>query len=467
MSDKNQILWEGLPGPNKVSGQDHTDSSEVLWEGLTGPNAVGENAQAGRSREIGADAVGETSFAAGSRSHRSRSDVPPGDASVIPRNSGIDLLRGLSILLVVLHHIGLRIPLRKTALGAVLPKWFLNGLNYNGYESVFVFFTISGFLIAGHALRRWGALGQIDTKAFYARRFARIVPCLLLLVLVLSVLHLFGFEDYLIKHANQSLPRAIFAALGLHLNWYEGHTGYLPGNWDVLWSLSIEEVFYIGFPIVCLLTRRTAILVPLLIAFALSLPFTHAALVDNEIWQEKAYLPGMAAIAMGVLAAIIAARCKMPRHGFSTLLCIVGALGFASILFIEDTLWNTLKDGCLLLLTLSIACLLVGLQWREQMAASKPLAGFGWLRSFGRLSYEIYLTHMFVVYAAVRLYKSWGSDKPDGWMWYLPVVLLCWILGWTVARFYSTPADEALRARLLPTPFLAKQGRVGEGLSVN
>ena len=188
----------------------------------------------------------------------------------------------------------------------------------------------------------------------------------------------------------------------------------MPGNWDVLWSLSIEEVFYIGFPIVCLLTRRTAVLVPLLIVLALSLPLTHAALVDNEIWQEKAYLPGMAAIAMGVLGAIVAARCPIPRRGFAILLCIVGALGFAGILFIEDTLWNTLKDGCLLLLTVSIACLLVGLQWREQMGASKPLFGFGWLRSFGRLSYEIYLTHMFVVYAAVRLYKAWGSDKV-GW----------------------------------------------------
>jgi len=210
------------------------------------------------------------------------------------RNSGIDLLRGMSILLVVLHHIGLRIALKKTAVGALVPHRLLDALNYNGYEAVFVFFTISGFLIAGNALQRWGSLDRIDFRAFYARRFARIMPCLLALVIVLSVLHLLGFEDYLIHHANQSLPRAILAALGLHLNWYEGHTGYLPGNWDVLWSLSIEEVFYIGFPIVCVLARRTWILAPMLVVLALSLPITHAALASNEIWQEKAYLPGMA-----------------------------------------------------------------------------------------------------------------------------------------------------------------------------
>jgi len=226
------------------------------------------------------------------------------------RNPGIDLLRGVSILLVVLHHTGLRIPLKHTALASFLPRWLLDGLNYNGYEAVFVFFVISGFLITGNTLKRWGSLDRIDIKAFYARRFARIMPCLLLLVIVLSALHLLGVDDYVINRAGQSLPRAIVAALGLHLNWYEGQTGYLPGNWDVLWSLSIEEVFYIGFPIVCLLTRRVWILVPLLVLLAVSLPVTHAALADNEIWQEKAYLPGTAAIATGVLGALLAAHVR-------------------------------------------------------------------------------------------------------------------------------------------------------------
>lgn len=383
------------------------------------------------------------------------------DASA--RNSGIDLLRGLSILLVVLHHIGLRIALKKTAAGAFVPHRLLDALNYNGYESVFVFFTISGFLIAGNALQRWGRLDRIDFRGFYARRFARIMPCLLLLVVVLSALHLVGFEDYQIHHANQSLPGAILAALGLHLNWYEGHTGYLPGNWDVLWSLSIEEVFYIGFPIVCVLARRTWILAPLLVVLALSLPFTHAALASNEIWQEKAYLPGMAAIAMGVLGALIAAHGDPPKRWIATTLCVTGAIGIGSILLVEDILWPVLQDGCLLLLALSAMCLLVGLRWREGMGKHRPLRGFGWLRSFGRLSYEIYLTHMFVVYGAVRLYKACGSDIALGWLWYLPVVALCWLLGWMVARFFSIPADRMLRARFLTTGVVQTSSQVESG----
>ena len=134
------------------------------------------------------------------------------------RNPGIDLLRGLAIVLVVFNHLGLRIPLEKTALAAVLPAWLLNRLNWNGYEAVYVFLVISGFLIAGNALRRWGSLAAIDARAFYARRFARIVPCLLALLAVLGVLHLLGVQDYVIHRAGQSLPRALLSALGLHLN---------------------------------------------------------------------------------------------------------------------------------------------------------------------------------------------------------------------------------------------------------
>jgi peptidoglycan/LPS O-acetylase OafA/YrhL len=370
----------------------------------------------------------------------------------LARNQGIDLLRGLSILLVILNHIGLRIPLTHTALGYLIPRRLLVSLNYNGYESVFVFFVISGFLIANNSLRRWGVLQHINLKAFYARRFARIVPCLLLLVCVLSLFDLLGFQDYVIKHANQSLWGAVLAALGLHLNWYEGRTGYLPGNWDVLWSLSIEEVFYIGFPLVCLMIRRTWELVPLLIMLAVSLPVTRAALHGNEIWQEKAYLPGMAAIATGILGALIVAHAAVPRRAFTALLCGAGVAGLMVVLFAGDILWPVLHDSYMLLLTSSVLCLVIGFYWREQAGWRRALPGLGWLRACGRLSYEIYLSHMFVVYAAVRLFRNLGSDFQLGYLWYVPIIFLCWLLGWLVTKFISMPMDRWLRRSLLELP---------------
>lgn len=369
-----------------------------------------------------------------------------GAAALGPRNPGIDLLRGLAIVLVVFNHIGLRIPLKKTVLADVLPTWLLSRLNYNGYEAVFVFFVISGFLIAGNALRRWGSLERIDTRAFYARRFARIVPCLLALVAVLSVLHLLAVPDYTITRAGQSLPRAIIAALGLHLNWYEGRTGYLPGNWDVLWSLSIEEVFYLGFPLVCLLTRRLWVLVPLLLLLALSMPWTHAALRGNEIWQEKAYLPGMAAIAVGVLGALLASRWQAPRRTIN-LLGWLGALGLAAVLLDGAAIWHLLRDGYLLVLTVSTLCLLLASKQRPSRNYGRPLRGLGWLRSWGRLSYEIYLSHMFVVFAVVRLFKLSGADYRWGLLWYLLALPSCWLLGAAVERWLSTPCERWLRRR--------------------
>jgi peptidoglycan/LPS O-acetylase OafA/YrhL len=159
-------------------------------------------------------------------------------------------------------------------------------------------------------------------------------------VAVLSLLHLAGVQGYVINQPNRSLPRAILAALGLHLNWYEGHTGYLPGSWDVLWSLSVEEVFYLCFPLVCLLLRRNWILAPGMLLLALSLPVSRAALQGNEIWQEKAYLPGIAAIATGVLGAVVAAGLRTRRRSILWLLYVAGAAGVGAVLFFENVLWR-------------------------------------------------------------------------------------------------------------------------------
>jgi peptidoglycan/LPS O-acetylase OafA/YrhL len=379
------------------------------------------------------------------------------------RNPGIDLLRGLSILLVVLHHVGLRIPLKQGVLATFLPRWFLNALIYNGYEAVFVFFVISGFLITSNTLARWGTLGAIDARSFYARRAARILPCLVALVAVLSALHLAGARDYVISHPNQSLPRTIFSALGLHLNWYEGRTGWLPGNWDVLWSLSIEEVFYLGFPLVCLGLRRKRFLVPALILLALSLPVSRAALAGNGIWQEKAYLPGMAGIAMGVLGALAADHLRPQGRGIVRLVGAAGAVGLAAVLCFEGKIWPYLGNGTLLLLTLSTAGLVLAFHWRASSGPANPLPGTGWLRSFGRLSYEIYLTHMFVVWPVVRAFKATGASLRWGILWYLPAAALSWLLGWLVARYLSTPSEHALRRRLMTAePTLPPLGPVVE-----
>lgn len=361
------------------------------------------------------------------------------------RHAGIDRLRGLAIVLVVLHHVGLRMPLRDTALGEWLPRRLLNALNYNGYEAVFVFFVISGFLIAGNALDRWGDLTRIDLATFYRHRASRILPCLLALVGVLALLHALNVPDYVIERRGQSLGGAVASALGLYLNWYEGQTGYLPGNWDVLWSLSIEEVFYLGFPLVCLLTRRRAVLVPLLVLLALSLPWSLASIAGNEVWKEKAYLPGMAAIATGILGALWVRAWPPAARDARALRWFGGAAMLAMMTLTAPWLWRTMRDGVMLMLTVATLCLLVGMS--PSTPSRNRMRGFGWLESWGRLSYEIYLTHMFVVFTAVRLWRAMGGDPRAGLGWYLPALLLAWWLGWLVARAFSQPCERWLRGR--------------------
>jgi peptidoglycan/LPS O-acetylase OafA/YrhL len=367
----------------------------------------------------------------------------------LARNPRIDLLRGVAILLVVVHHLYLRVPLTDCAWLAGVPERVLLGFGMHGYEAVFLFFVISGFLITSNALQRWGRLDRIDIAEFYARRFARIVPCLLALVAVLCVLHGLRVPHYTIVHPNQSLPRAVFAALGLHLNWYEGVTGYLPGSWDVLWSLSIEEVFYIGLPLLCLAVRRTWLLTPLLLALAVSLPWTRAALAGNEIWQEKAYLPGMAAIATGVLAALWVARVPAPSRAWIRTLAIVGTLGVGTVIFADDLLWRETHQFGMLVLTGSAASLVMAAHWHERSGAHASWHLTAWIESFGRLSYEIYLTHMFVVFSIVQLYEGSGSDARFIPLWYAATAAACWLLGVGVDRGLSTPSNRSLRQWLL------------------
>lgn len=346
-------------------------------------------------------------------------------------------------MLVVLHHLGLRMPLRDTVLGDWLPHRLLNALNYNGYEAVFVFFVISGFLIAGNALDRWGDLARIDLATFYRRRAARILPCLLALLGVLALLHMLDVPDYVIARPGQSLGGAVASALGLYLNWYEGQTGYLPGNWDVLWSLSIEEAFYLGFPLVCLLTRRRAVLLPLLVLLALSLPWSLASIAGNEVWKEKAYLPGMAAIATGILGALWVRAWPPSSRDARALRGFGGAAMLAMMTLTAPWLWRAMHDGVMLMLTLATLCLLVGMS--PSAPSRNRLHGFGWLESWGRLSYEIYLTHMFVVFATVRLWRAAGGDPRAGLWWYPAVLVQAWALGWLVARSFSQPCERWLR----------------------
>jgi peptidoglycan/LPS O-acetylase OafA/YrhL len=358
------------------------------------------------------------------------------------RNHGIDVLRGIAIVLVIIHHLALpfRLPLSNSAVSDAFGSRFASTLSYSGYYAVFLFFVISGFLIASRAINENGSLSQMNILAFYRRRASRILPLLFALLIVLSIVHWLGVKGYVIERPGQSLTGAWLAALGLHINWYEAKLGYLPGSWDVLWSLSIEELFYLLFPLVCFALRGW--LLPIaLIGLALTMPYSLAlAAAHGEIWGEKAYLPGMSAIAIGVIAALIHARRPMSKQ-LALASLWVGGIAFAACLQFRGLMWSTWKHNgmlfyCLLCMLLMLACA----SYYGQSQHHRPMWLSRVVAHFGRLSYELYLTHMFVVLTITVAFKAW---LPEYKYWAIAIypiaLLLCERLAWACERFVGKP----------------------------
>lgn len=139
------------------------------------------------------------------------------------RVAGIDLLRGLSIIAVVLTHINQRVPLEDTSAGQWIP-WFLSSaLLRSGYLGVVVFFVISGFLITTTSIDRWGDLARLSIVPFYRNRFARIAPPLVGTLMILTVLHLFAIPGFFIESERTSLAHTILAALTFWFNWLQAY----------------------------------------------------------------------------------------------------------------------------------------------------------------------------------------------------------------------------------------------------
>ncbi len=360
------------------------------------------------------------------------------------RVDGIDLLRGISIVFVLCNHLNMRLLFADVPYLEGLPKQLACTIAWNGQFAVQMFFAISGFLITSTSMRRWGSPSALSIRDFYLLRFARIAPLLLLLLALLTGLHFARVPDYIVSVKTGGLARALLAALTFHLNFLEATRGYLPGNWDILWSLSVEEMFYLAFPLFARLLRKRRFLIPLLLIFIAAGPFARIkAFNPNPVWREYSYLGGMDAIALGCLNAMLLAGRRLSRP--VVLLCGTG--GSALIVF---TLGFSLtayrlglgKNGLAMSVLAIGVCLVMTATSQSCWHAPRLLTP---LLALGRRSYEIYLTHEFIVLALFALFVHAGKSVRTVPALFLSTILLAGLLGWAVSALYTEPMNRWIR----------------------
>jgi peptidoglycan/LPS O-acetylase OafA/YrhL len=373
------------------------------------------------------------------------------------RLDGVDALRALAILYVLLNHVNMRI--LPTHYLKLLPPQLSDALVWQGQAGVQIFFAVSGFLITSTSLKRWGSLAHLRIRDFYLIRFARIAPLFLTLLAVLSLLHALHLKDFVVPQKLGGLPAALTAAFTLRIGILEAHRGYLPGNWDILWSLSVEELFYLGFPVACVLLARgkagTRPLIALLAVFVLLGPFARTILAHgNDTWQEYSYLGGMDAIALGCLTALFITGRTFTRRTLATLLATGLALMILCLVFSPQLwTWGVTRHGLTMTLLALGTCMVIAVAAQignqRNARASRALSP---LLAYGRRSYEIYLTHMFLVYACFDVFSAHGSPLRAIPILFVVTILLAGILGSLVARFFSEPANRFLRSRFHDGP---------------
>ncbi|XNZ00454.1 acyltransferase family protein [Micrococcus luteus] len=351
---------------------------------------------------------------------------------------GLDGLRTIAVGLVVAYHIG------------------VPGTG-GGLLGVGVFFTLSGFLITMLLLNRWEKHGDLDLRHFWIRRFRRLLPAVVLLLIVVLVATVFVHPDKLGDRGEQAFFALIYVA-----NWHTIFTGgsYFeqfdgPSPLDHLWSLAVEEQFYVVWPLLLLgmLTlfrakrdgagtgtafKRAAVATFVLGAASFVL---LAVLADPAGDSTRAY-EGTDTRAGGLLWGAVLAMLWRPKKVAKIqsekalwTLDVLGAVGVAGILYLAattDQLDYSLYTWGIAALTVSTVLVLMPLihaqSWTNRVLGVAPL------RWIGERSYGIYLWHMPVV-AFLPERTLYGQDVWRG----LIVVALTVVLAELSWRFVEDP----------------------------
>ncbi|WP_296653458.1 acyltransferase [Paraburkholderia sp.] len=284
--------------------------------------------------------------------------------------------------------------LRALAVMAVFAQHALRAPLWMGVD---LFFVLSGFLITGILLER-KARGQSYFSYFYARRIRRILPPYLLLMVISSLLFGLGWLRFWPWYAF--FATNIGDALG-----QSGHDSL-----NILWSLAVEEQFYIFWPFVVLLLPRRLLAVAAM-ALIVSVPVLRAIATPwfDSFWPIYYLTPfRMDLLAAGALLAIFVQRDRNALERFKVLAAIfffaaLAVLAWLHLHYPRFRAANTPLSNAMLYSVSLVLCtsfVVVALQSKGivRRALSNPVLVY-----LGTISYTIYLIHLTFLYAVWRL----------------------------------------------------------------
>ena len=363
------------------------------------------------------------------------------------RDELIDVLRGLAIILVLMLHFHLSYPL-------VFSDSLSLNFIMNGNYGVTIFFVISGYLISTNALKRYGDLSQINIKHFYFLRCARILPPLVLALIVISLFYALDFKSFtnsVYKEGidNPSLVLTIFSVLTFWHNVMMDYYGYFNYAVNIYWSLSVEEFFYLIFPLSCLFLRKTKLIILMLVSIVLIAPIYRYINRKDEIIFMYSYLACFDSIAIGILFALVKNNLK-PLQQKSVYFRLLGFALMAYVYFILGIHGFEAIGFSLMSLGAGLVILSSDIEHVKSNIATQIIA------FFGNISYELYLFHIIVLglMRNVIAPKSLSGLPSIG---LLLLFLLCSaLIGYLIARFYSERINKLCREYLASKTYTNK-----------
>ena len=351
---------------------------------------------------------------------RARRRSGSADISRVPYLPGLDGMRALAVSAVMVYHAN--------------PDWLPGG-----YLGVEVFFVISGYLITLLLISEKERTSTVDMKQFWFRRARRLLPALFTMLIAITI-----WTSLFDRSALGKLRGDVIAALLYVSNWYQIWTGagYTAANEFAplrhLWSLAVEEQFYVVWPLVMFAllrggSRRIAdisrwlVLAALGITIVTALVYTSGPIGTPEVtpdaywsvfgreiskfdWSYLGTFSRAAGLLLGAAFAMVwrpVAVMRGPLRTKGRLLDLVGLIGFLLLAAMVWWMWLIGPDGGNPFLfrggflLCAIATLMMVAAVTHERAATSKVLSIPVLLWIGTRSYGLYLYH-WPIYQMIR-----------------------------------------------------------------